>query len=231
MPDCTLTYCSNHCPRNSTGSTGFAAIVAAQPLAKVPPIIFLTYSVSAMGTPVAAAILSEFSCQLSNRYDSASKLVKYSQGKKIDGVGFSETLQADRAARLRLDPAWVGPTTDLGRNTMAHMQCMHSSFNGRVAAFRPQQPRLQSVRSGKPVIECKTSRIGKQPVPIPTGVTVTIKGTHVTVKVYKELAAQTRTLVCKAKPRQLVVNSRLGSQCWPIAGSKGTAREDFPRHV
>lgn len=66
---------------------------------------------------------------------------------------------------------------------MAHMQCMHSSFNGRVAALRPQQPRSQSVRSPKSVIECKESRIGKQPVPIPSGVTVTIKGTHLTVKV------------------------------------------------
>lgn len=65
---------------------------------------------------------------------------------------------------------------------MAHMHCMHSSFNGRVAAFRPQNPRTQSARSCKSVIECKESRIGKQPVPIPTGVTVTINGTHMVVK-------------------------------------------------
>ncbi|KAL3142133.1 hypothetical protein ABBQ32_004750 [Trebouxia sp. C0010 RCD-2024] len=65
---------------------------------------------------------------------------------------------------------------------MAHMQCMHSSFNGCVIALRPQHARLQSARSPIPVTECKESRIGKQPVLIPSGVTVTIKGTHVTVK-------------------------------------------------
>ncbi|KAL0027653.1 hypothetical protein WJX79_005898 [Trebouxia sp. C0005] len=65
---------------------------------------------------------------------------------------------------------------------MAHMHCMHSSFNGRVGAFRQQQPRPQNLRSVTPVTECKESRIGKAPVPIPAGVTVTIKGSHLTVK-------------------------------------------------
>ena len=60
---------------------------------------------------------------------------------------------------------------------------MHSSFNGRVGAFRQQQPRPQNLRSVTPVTECKESRIGKAPVPIPAGVTVTIKGSHLTVKV------------------------------------------------
>ncbi len=63
------------------------------------------------------------------------------------------------------------------------MHCTHSSFNGRVGAFRQQQPRPQNLRSVTPVTECKESRIGKAPVPIPTGVTVTIKGSHLTVKV------------------------------------------------
>lgn len=66
---------------------------------------------------------------------------------------------------------------------MTHMHCMHSSFNGRVGAFRQQQPRPQTLRSVTPVTECKESRIGKAPVPIPAGVTVTIKGSHLTVKV------------------------------------------------
>ncbi len=60
---------------------------------------------------------------------------------------------------------------------------MHSSFNGRVGAFRQQQPRPQNLRSVTPVTECKESRIGKAPVPIPAGVTVTITGSHLRVKV------------------------------------------------
>ena len=66
---------------------------------------------------------------------------------------------------------------------MAQQHCLHSGFTGRTAPFRQQQPRIQVCRSSNLTIQCKESRIGKAFVPIPQGVTVTLKGHHITVKV------------------------------------------------
>jgi len=124
----------------------------------------------------------------------------------------------------------------LASGAMTHMHCMHSSFNGRVGAFRQQQPRIQTLRSVTPVIECKESRIGKAPVPIPSGVTVTIKGHHLTVKVFLKCSPLCPKSECGALLQILLlelVAGRVHQECPEkthslLQGPKGQLERTFP---
>ena len=64
------------------------------------------------------------------------------------------------------------------------MPCLHRPFTGDVRPFGSCRGTtvVQNLRGGF-VVECKESRIGKAPVPIPQGVEVKRDGYHFTVKV------------------------------------------------
>jgi len=61
------------------------------------------------------------------------------------------------------------------------MSLASSSFAGQALAFRQAVQRKPSVSTIH--IVAKESRIGKQPIPVPAKVEVTINGSHVKVKV------------------------------------------------
>jgi hypothetical protein len=66
------------------------------------------------------------------------------------------------------------------------MLAASSSFAGQVVAFRPTVQRQQ--RRSVVLIVAKESLIGKQPVPIPDKVQVTLNGNYIKVKVRTPVA-------------------------------------------
>ena len=74
----------------------------------------------------------------------------------------------------------ASPLRERGASTH-HTMLASSSFSGRALAFKAQQQRSQRPHALEVV--AKESRIGKQPVPVPDKVTVTLDGNLVMVKV------------------------------------------------
>ena len=113
------------------------------------------------------------------------------------------------------------------------MQCLHlhGTFSGNVAAFKPQQSRGQSVRPWRIATECKTSRVGKQPVQIPKNVTVTLEGTHLTVKVRQwtdYLAAASSVIIYLDESLSVAAISQLVLVHLAMQGPKGTLERTCP---
>lgn len=111
----------------------------------------------------------------------------------IQGQGLFCERQAkrifSRAARIRqvvsqppcLRAVQEAPPICARGGASTHTMLASSSFSGRALAFKAQQQRSQRPHALEVV--AKESRIGKQPVPLPPKVTVTLDGNLVMVKV------------------------------------------------
>lgn len=105
------------------------------------------------------------------------------------------------------------------------MSLTATSFSGQAVAFKTGAPRQARMALA---VQAKFSRIGKQPITVPSSVTIKLDGQHVHVKVCSRHAAAGRPVWlrrwgarCRAQGRRVAQHARL---CCPVAQRRHQGR-------